>query len=86
MTYEEELELFTQKVIREVSESLDKMHVTPSWTPEYQHLKAKFAALRKRQNEEFCKLRAKYHLPPPKVVSSISQKSENDNKEIKYGD
>ena len=77
MTYEEELELFTQKVLREVSESLDKMHVTSSWTPEYQHLKAKFAALRKRQNEEFCKLRAKYHLPPPKVVSSLKNEVNN---------
>ena len=77
MTYEEELELFTQKVLREVSESLDKMHVTSSWTPEYQHLKAKFAALLKRQNEEFCKLRAKYHLPPPKVVSSLKNEVNN---------
>ena len=77
MTYEEELELFTQKVLREVSESLDKMHVTSSWTPEYQHLKAKFAALRKRQNEEFCKLRSKYHLPPPKVVSSLKNEVNN---------
>ena len=77
MTYEEELEHFTQKVLREVSESLDKMHVTSSWTPEYQHLKAKFAALRKRQNEEFCKLRAKYHLPPPKVVSSLKNEVNN---------
>ena len=74
MTYEEELELFKQKVLREIDESFIKAHDIPPWTPEYRRLEDGFAALRKRQNEEFCKLRAKYHLPPPKVVDN-SKKS-----------
>lgn len=85
MTYEEELAAFIQRANDEERSAIHAVACAGSFM-EMVKLEKEFKKLKRRHDKEFCELRAKYHLPPPKVVDSIFKKGENDNKEIKYGD
>lgn len=83
MNYEEALDALIKRATAEHKELLKQfIHVKP-WTEESAKLSRKLQLMYKRHNKEFSELRAKYHLPPPKVVDSIFKKGENDNMEKK---
>lgn len=84
MTYKEELNLFIERAEKERNEIFNKIKQTKLCSIEAGLLNQKLQLLYRKHDEEFRLLRAKYHLPPPKVISSISPKSENDNNEKKY--
>lgn len=83
MIYEEELAALLQKAMDEESRAIHAVACAGSFM-EMVKLEKELNKLKRKHDKEFCELRAKYHLPPPKVVDSISQKSENDNNEKKY--
>ena len=86
MNYEEALDALIKRATAEHREIIKQFIHAKPWTEEGMNLSRKLQLMQKRHNKEFSELRAKYHLPPPKVVDSILKKGENDNKEIKYGD
>lgn len=79
MSYEEELKQFIAKATSERNVLLKQFDSENPYSSENGKLSRKLRLLNRRHNEEFRKLREKYHLPPPKVVDSIFKKGENDN-------
>lgn len=84
MDYEEALDAFIKRITAERDEIFRQIKLVEPWTEASGNLMRELDTMQKKHDREFQELRAKYHLPPPKVVSSISSKSENDNNEKKY--
>lgn len=68
MSYEEELKQFIAKATSERNVLLKQFDSENPYSSENGKLSRKLRLLNRRHNEEFRKLRGKYHLPPPEVI------------------
>lgn len=76
MIYEEELAAFIQKAKDEERSAIHAVACAGSLM-EMVKLEKELNKLKRKHDKEFCELRAKYHLPLPKVVNSLKNKDSN---------
>lgn len=73
MSYEEELKQFMTKAECDRNVLFKQFDCVNTCSAKNVELERKLRLLNSKHNEEFRRLREKYHLPPPEVVDSIER-------------
>lgn len=72
MTYEEELSIFMKRAQDERYVIYAEMNKTKSYQ-KIADLDQKLKKLQKKQYKEYCELRERHHLPPPKWIDNSKE-------------